>query len=434
MDSDLIDATGQVADPTILLDEARGQSSGRSSWITGILRKRVHSELAKFTRGELSIIEPGRRVSFGKEREGETTATLYVHHERFYRRLAFGGSLGAAESFLAGDWHSPNLTELVRLFIQNRESFGRFEDSWLTRLLMGITSLQSRFNKNTTKGSRRNIRAHYDLGNDFFQLILDPSMAYSSGIFPRSTSTLQEASEHKFEVIATKLDLKADEQVLEIGCGWGGLATWIAKNYGCRVTGVTISDEQFAFAKSRVRSEGLEDRVEIRLQDYRELEGQYDKLISVEMIEAVGHEYLGAFFRACSQSLKSSGLALIQCITIADPLYDAYRRSVDFIQKYVFPGGLLPSLSRMVDTVKKSTDLRVHSWSQFPQHYAQTLRSWKQRLDSSRGEIRKLGYSEELLRVWDFYLAYCEGAFLEEQISVGHLMLAKPDYRMPACP
>jgi cyclopropane-fatty-acyl-phospholipid synthase len=384
--------------------------------------------LASLAEGELSIVERGHTQRFGQPAPDLLAATIHVHHPAFYRRLLAGGSIGAAESFMDGEWTTDDLTALVRLMARNQQATGALETA--TRFIaQPLLKLGHALRRNSTAGSRRNIAAHYDLGNEFFALWLDPTLAYSSAIFERSEMSLHEAQLAKFDRLCRKLDLLPSDHLLEIGCGWGGLAIHAATHYGCRVTAATISREQFALATERVRRAGLADRVTIVCEDYRRLTGQYEKLISVEMIEAVGHRYLPTFFAACSRLLKPDGLMALQVITIADRLYDRYLRSVDFIQRYIFPGGHLPSIAAMTGAIKSSSDLRLIQLEDLPSHYARTLAAWRTTFFQSENKLRDLGLDDRFLRMWHFYLAYCEAGFREEQIGLAHLVLAKPRRR-----
>ncbi|MEP2617567.1 MAG: cyclopropane-fatty-acyl-phospholipid synthase family protein, partial [Marinomonas sp.] len=287
-----------------------------------------------------------------------------------------------------------------------------------------------RMNANTKKGSKDNISAHYDLGNDFFFLFLDPTMMYSSAIYPQQEASLEEAAVHKLDRICQKLQLTEADHLLEIGTGWGGMAIHAAKHYGCKVTTTTISKEQYEFAKERVEAEGLQDKITLLLKDYRDLEGQYDKLVSIEMIEAVGHEYYDSYFSKCSELLKPHGVMVIQAITIADQRYDYARRSVDFIQRYIFPGGCLPSNQVIAHKIASKTDMQIVGLEDITEHYAKTLADWRTRFHEARHHVLDMGFDDVFCRMWDFYLAYCEGGFKERAISTGQFVFAKPEHRL----
>ena len=289
-----------------------------------------------------------------------------------------------------------------------------------------------RLNRNSKTGSRRNIAAHYDLSNDFYELFLDETMTYSSGVFNDESATMRDASVEKYDRLCRKLDLSEQDHLLEIGTGWGGFSIHAAKNYGCRITTTTISAEQHRYAKERIQSEGLDGQIELLSKDYRDLNGVYDKLVSIEMIEAVGHQYLPTYFQQCSNLLKPNGLFAFQAITIPDQRYDSYRRSVDFIQKYVFPGGFLPSVGALSLAVGKYTDMHWIHYEDFAEHYATTLKNWREKLFENVAAVRELGMSDSFLRLWEFYLCYCEGGFREKQIGVAQVVLEKPENRRPA--
>jgi cyclopropane-fatty-acyl-phospholipid synthase len=322
----------------------------------------------------------------------------------------------------------------MRLFLVNRDAMDLIE-SGMARATTPLLKLAHWYHRNTRTGSRRNIHAHYDLGNDLFQLFLDPTMMYSAAVFPRPEATLEEASVHKLDLICRKLELEPSDHLLEIGTGWGGLALHAARSYGCRVTTTTISRNQFDFATRRISDAGLSDRVTVVGEDYRDLKGQFDKLVSVEMIEAVGHRYLPTYFRVCSERLKPAGRMLLQSIVIADRHYAQARRSVDFIQKYVFPGGALPSASAILSSVARCTDLQLTGLHDIGQDYARTLSIWRERFLGRLADVRRLGYPDEFARMWEWYLAYCEGGFVERAISAVQLVFDKPDCRLraPGC-
>ena len=396
------------------------------SWSDRLLRTLLQRRLAKLRGGSLVIRDALGEECFG-ERGAALTAHVEIHHPRFYRRVLFGGGLGAAESLMDGDWTSRNLTALVRLFIRNIELSDRW-DAGLAALRSLAARLEHAFRRNTRRGSLQNIRAHYDLGNDFYRLMLDETMSYSCGIFQRPQSTLHEASLAKLERVCRKLDLRPTDHLLEIGGGWGGLALYAAENYGCRVTTTTISQEQYDLARERVRERGLADRVVVLKQDYRDLTGSYDKLVSIEMIEAVGHEYFATFFRKCSELLKPDGQMLLQGIVIKEQRYRTHLKRVDFIRKYIFPGGCLPSSLALGQAASSASDLQLTHLEDMTPHYVRTLECWRSRFHQRVGDVRSLGYSEAFIRMWDYYLCYCAAAFAERQIQTVQLMFARPGW------
>jgi cyclopropane-fatty-acyl-phospholipid synthase len=390
-----------------------------SDWAQAALRR----ALAQLTDDQIILQTPGRLEVFGQA--GGLTATVTVHDPRFFSRVLTGGSLGAAESWMDGDWTCDDLVALVRIFLRHPAAMQRLDTSfsWGKRLLAAVQHL---WRRNTRRGARRNIQEHYDLGNDFFALMLDETLSYSCAIFPRPEASLGEASRAKLERVCRKLELGPSDHLLEIGTGWGGLALYAAQRYGCRVTTTTISPAQHRLAQQRVAEAGLADRVQVLLADYRDLTGQYDKLVSIEMIEAVGYEYFETFFRQCARLLKPQGRMLLQAIVIRDPLFAAHRHSVDFIRTYVFPGGCLPSITALGQAMQRACDWRLLHLEEMSAHYVRTLQAWRQRFTAQRDQVRALGYSERLIRQWEYYLCYCEAAFAQRQVNVVQMLLAPP--------
>ncbi len=393
-------------------------------------RRLFLTRLESLERGELTLVENGARRTFGRRTaDCDLHATLEVLHPQTYADVAFGGTVGGGEAYMQGHWRTDDLTALVRLFIVNREVMESMEGG-AARAVAPMRRALHWANRNSRDGSRRNIAAHYDLGNDFFALFLDETLAYSCGVFEREDATLHEAQLAKFDRICRRLRLTAADHLLEIGTGWGGLA--IHARYGCRVTTTTISREQHALAAQRIAQAGLEDRVTLLLEDYRDLDGSYDKLVSVEMIEAVGHQYLDDYTAQCSRLLAPEGAMLLQAITIQDQFYEAALESVDFIQRYIFPGSFIPSVTAIVDSVRRSTDMKVFHLEDIGPHYATTLGRWRTSFLARLDDVRRLGYPESFLRMWDFYLCYCEGGFLERQLGDVQMLLTKPRCRLPA--
>lgn len=384
------------------------------------------SRLHQLRTGLLRLHDDEHQARFGPGRGGELQAEIRVHDLRFYRTLALRGTMGAAEAYLNGWWSSPDLVGLFRLLTHNAGVLLGL-DGVLARCLGKLNSWANLWRRNTPRGSRRNIAAHYDLGEDFYALFLDETLTYSAGVFTDPECTLAEATWEKYDRICRKLQLAPDHHVLEIGSGWGGFALHAARHHGCRVTTTTISTRQFAYARERVRRAGLEGRVTVLGEDYRNLKGTFDHLVSVEMVEAVGHEYLDTFFRKCSRLLRPEGMLLVQAITLPDHRFASYIRSVDFVQKYVFPGGCLPSVSALSQAVGRATDLRFLHLEDFGSHYAETLARWRQRFWRNIDQVRSLGFDERFIRLWHYYLCYCEAGFRENQIGVAQLVLAKPN-------
>jgi cyclopropane-fatty-acyl-phospholipid synthase len=405
------------------------KQKSRSKWVANFAKAQILKQLQRLVQGQLTLIDGDERHQFGNSTT--LNATIYVHDPRFYGEIAFGGSIGAGEAYMLGYWTSDNLTDVVRMMVVNQAVMDSLEGcyQWLTKPFMQVLHW---LNSNTTEGSRKNIAAHYDLGNDMFALFLDPTMMYSSGMFDAQTQSLQAASELKLKTICDKLDLQPTDQVVEIGTGWGGFAIYAATHYGCHVTTTTISKQQYELAKARVASAGLNDKITLLLEDYRHLEGTYDKLVSIEMIEAVGHKFYDTYFAKVGALLKPNGLALIQAITIVDQRYEAAKTSVDFIQRYIFPGSCIPSNTAMLNSITKKSDLRLFDLEDIGPHYATTLRLWRENFFANIEAVKKLGYSSEFINMWDFYLSYCEGGFEERALGDVHLLLAKPDNRRAA--
>jgi cyclopropane-fatty-acyl-phospholipid synthase len=400
--------------------------AAKPAFLEGVAQRAVRQRLANIQRGSL-VISDGLTI----DRYGAASAqhplneTVRVHDPRFYSEMAFGGSIGAGEAYMQGYWSTDDLTAVMRIILQNREVLDGMETGW-TRLTEPVRKALHWAARNTRSGSSRNIQAHYDLGNDFFKLFLDPTMMYSSAIFEHEGMSLEAASIAKLDRICRKLDLKPGDRVIEIGTGWGGFALHAAQNYGCRVTTTTISPSQHAMARERVAAAGLNDRITLLQQDYRDLTGQFDKLVSIEMIEAVGHQYYGTFFRKCSELLKPDGTMLLQAITIADQRYEAAKRSVDFIQRYIFPGSCIPSVTALCSSITRASDMRLFHLEDIGPHYALTLRRWRENFDAHLAEVHALGYPESFIRMWAFYLCYCEAGFMERVIGDVQMLLVKP--------
>lgn len=394
-----------------------------------ICRNLMLSYLAKLQQGCIELVEDHDKQLLG-DPQADLRVTLTIVDPAFYQKLVLGGSVGAGESYIEGHWRTDNLTALVRIFARNMTLLDQLESGW-ARISKPALKLLNWRNSNSKAQSKKNISAHYDLGNSMYQLFLDQSMMYSSAIYPSAQSTLAEAQQHKLKLICDRLQLKASDHLMEIGTGWGSLAIFAAKNYGCRVTTTTISREQYDYAKTQIAAAGLEQQITLLFQDYRELTGQYDKLVSIEMIEAVGHEYLDGYFAKCSSLLKADGLMLLQAITIADQRYEFYRREVDFIKKFVFPGGCLPSMLRMTQAAAQHTDLVIRQVQDIGLDYARTLADWCSNFMAARDAVHQLGFDDRFVRLWHFYLCYCEGGFLERATSAVHLVLSKPGHRQP---
>jgi len=413
---------------TTLIHSALRVASPRGNWLATLGRKLVLRQLQQLHTGTLTLTEGTTQHNFG---HGLPQVYLSVHHPSFYADLAFGGSIGAGEAYMAGAWTCNDLTGLIRLMALNQDVLDSMEGglaAFAAPLRKGLHWL----NRNSRDGSRRNIGAHYDLGNDFFRLMLDDTMMYSCGIFETAQSTLREASLAKLDAICRKLDLQPTDHLLEIGTGWGGFAMHAAQHYGCKVTTTTISRNQYDLARERIAAAGLEDKITVLLEDYRDLTGTYDKLVSIEMIEAVGHQYYDTYFAKCGQLLKPEGQMLLQAITIADQRYESARRSVDFIQRYIFPGCTIPSNTAMLDSITRSSDLKLIHLEDIGPHYATTLARWRDNFFANIEQVRAMGYPESFIRMWEFYLCYCEGGFAERALGDVHMHLVKPGCRAMA--
>ncbi len=394
-----------------------------------IAKKLLLSNLAKLKKGCLILLDGDEQYYLGQDPlTADFSAEIRVNHPAFYTDVVFAGSVGAGEAYMSGYWVSPDVTQVVRLFSKNIDLLNRMDNnqSWLSKLSL---KLFHGFNRNSRDGSRKNISAHYDLGNDFFSLFLDDTMMYSSAIYPTAESSLGEASIYKLKVICEKLELSEKDHLLEIGTGWGGMAIYAAKHYGCRVTTTTISKEQREFAIKQIEAENLADKITVLFDDYRDLKGQFTKLVSIEMIEAVGHEHLNDYFQVCSRLLKPDGLMLLQSITISDQRYEQAKKSVDFIQRYIFPGGCLPSLSVIQQAVARETDMQTLAVEEIGEDYAQTLLHWRQAFVAKLDQVKKQGFDQRFIRMWEYYLCYCEGGFRERVIGTAQLVFAKPEYR-----
>ena len=405
------------------------KSAVKNKWLQNYARKQVLARLASLQIGQLTIIENGTQHTFGSDIN--LAATITVNDAHFYGEIAFGGSIGAGEAYMLGYWQANDLTKVIRIMAANQNVMDALEGGfkWASKPFLKVMHY---LNRNTADGSRKNIAAHYDLGNDFFKLWLDPSMMYSAAVFEPKDCSLEAASFKKLKIICDKLDLKPADHVVEIGTGWGGFAIYAAKNYGCKVTTTTISKQQYDEALLRVKAENLQHKITLLLNDYRDLTGQFDKLVSIEMIEAVGHQFYDIYFKKVSELLKPEGLALIQAITITDQRFEAAKNSVDFIQRYIFPGSNIPSNTAMLQSITKSSDMRLFDLEDIGPHYATTLRKWRENFFANSDAVRKLGYSEEFIRMWEFYLCYCEGGFAERALGDVHLLLAKPENRRNA--
>jgi cyclopropane-fatty-acyl-phospholipid synthase len=378
---------------------------------------------AKLKRGTLDVtLLDGRVIRFGGVEPGPAAA-MVLHNYDFAARLIRSGDLGVAEAYLRGDWDTPDLTQFLYLFCVNHELIQRM---LLDKPLVRFTQMVRHwFNRNTKRQARRNIYAHYDIGNAFYSAWLDPSMTYSSALYEDDTPDLTAAQHNKYRRLAEAIDLQPGQKLLEIGCGWGGFAEYAARTFGAKVVGLTISKEQRDFAQQRIQAAGLNDRVEIRLQDYRDERERYDRIASIEMIEAVGEEFWPNYFSQLRDRLLPGGLAGIQAITIRDSSFPEYRKEVDFIQRYVFPGGMLPS-PQVLKSLGERFGVPVIRERVFGQDYAKTLATWRNNFRNAWPNLMPLGFDERFRRLWEYYLAYCEAGFLSGNIDVRQVVFAKP--------
>ena len=413
----------------IIPSEAKAPGELKERKFDRAARKAVLSLLKKLKCGRIAIIEDDHRYVFGEESSRAVLkADITVHHSQFYSRIFFGGSIGAVEAYMEGLWSTDDLTMVMRILAINQKAFEDMEKG-LARLTAPLYKLYHLARKNTKVGSRKNILAHYDLGNDFYSLFLDDTMTYSCGIFKHEQSTLEEASQAKYDRICRMLKLKPGHRVVEIGTGWGGFAVHAAKNYGVHVTTTTVSEKQYRYASKRFRKGGLENQITLLKNDYRDLRGKFDRLVSIEMIEAVGHHYYNLFFQTCSRLLQDDGLMALQAITIGDHIFDRHKRSVDFIKRYIFPGSCIPSVTAISKATARATDLRMLHLEDITPHYARTLREWRRRFFANIDKVRDRGYPETFIRMWEYYLCYCEGGFAERYIGDVQMLFAKPLYR-----
>jgi len=395
------------------------------------LRTRLLRQMAYLRDSQLRIVDALGDVTLGTpaDNSSETLhATVHVFDASFYRQVAVNGSVGAGEAYMDAAWTCDDPVALMRMLVRNRDLLDAMETG-LARLGGWAMRAWHALNRNTRDGSRRNIAAHYDLGNDFFRLFLDENLMYSSAIYTRADDTLEAASTRKLDAICAKLALNANDRVVEIGTGWGGFAIHAAQRHGCHVTTTTISREQFDLARTRVHAAGLNDHVEVLLRDYRDLDGRYDKLVSIEMIEAIGHQYLDSYFGKVGALLEPDGMALIQAITIEDHRYAQALRAVDFIKRYIFPGSFIPAVSAMLESAARTSDLKLFHLEDIGPSYALTLAAWRERFHAHITQVRALGYGERFVRMWDFYLAYCEAGFRERSTGDVQMLLVKPGCR-----
>ena len=401
--------------------------TAKRTWYETMVLKFV----ANMDKGNLTLTMPDGETIYTGTGEGNINAVITITDKRFFEKCVLFGDIGFGEAYMLGYWHTDSITNVIKWFLLNVDSAPSISG---TKVKAGALNLLKLFNrvghirrKNDMDRAKENISEHYDLNNDFFKLFLDPSMTYSSAYFKEEGLSLQEAQMAKYQNLCDNLKLKPADHVLEIGSGWGGNAIFMAKKYGCKVTTVTISEEQYKFAKERIAEEGLSDKIDLKLADYRTLDGQFDKIISIEMLEAVGHEFLDAYFKKCNDLLKPKGILGFQVITSPDSRYDSIRKGVDWIQKHIFPGTLLPSVSAINTSINRTGELTLMNLKEFGLHYAVTLKMWREKFEEQVNEVKKLGFDEVFIRKWNYYLSYCEAAFAMRNIYVMQLIYARPN-------
>ena len=399
----------------------------KSTFLTSIFKSGLQKKFKNLKTGHISVNDGDETFTFGDSNSDEKVS-VDIHSQEFYVMTGSGGALGIAEAYVAGYWSSDDVVKLFQIIIRNRDILLSLEKGF-AKLVKPINKMIHRGRQNTLKGSKENILAHYDLSNDFYKLWLDPSMTYSCAFFNNDSVTLEEASIEKLDRICRKLDLSEDDSVLEIGTGWGSFSIHAAKNYGCKVTTTTISDAQFDYARSRIKDEGLESKITLINKDYRDLDGKYDKIVSIEMIEAVGYEYIPDYFSKLSSLLNSNGLVALQGITYNDQNFEVYKDSVDFIKKYIFPGSCLISIAQIIDVIKKDTDLAMVDMEDITKHYAVTLNRWRKNFMDVIPKVKEMGYSQAFINMWEFYFLYCEAGFSERNIGDVQMIFAKSGSR-----
>jgi cyclopropane-fatty-acyl-phospholipid synthase len=391
--------------------------------------------LSKFKKGSLKITDPdGSMIIYGdttKEYSAFESAHITIKNYDFYKRCVYYGDIGFAESYLNSEWDTENIIQVISFFILNVEEnpsmSGSKKSLWRIKLFNFFNRLYHNSRENTITGSKKNIVEHYDLGNEFYKLFLDKTMTYSSALFKTHKETLEEAQIQKYDNICKNIQLNSNHHVLEIGSGWGGFSTYAAANYGCKVTTVTISDEQFRYTSELIKNKGLEDKIEILLCDYRNIKGKYDRIVSIEMLEAVGDKFLETYFAKCAEVLKKDGLLAFQVITSPDSRYEEFKTGIDYIQKYIFPGSLLPSIARMNQAINNTSELCLYKLEDMASDYAKTLKLWLETFDKNINHVRSLGFDEKFIRNWRYYLSYCSAAFAMRNISVIQAVYTRPN-------
>jgi len=395
-----------------------------------LYKQAVLGLLGKMELGRLNMNLPdGEVIRIGNG--NGINASMNIHSEDFFKKSVLYGDIGFGESYVDGDWDTDNITALIEWFLLNVENAPTISGSGVKTMAVNLLNILNKIRHltraNSLTGSRKNISEHYDLNNQFFSLFLDETMTYSSGYFIEGTEDLKQAQLNKYNRLCKQLKLKPTDHVLEIGCGWGSMSIYMARNYGCKVTAITISEEQYNYAKERIAQENLTDQVTVLLTDYRNLQNKFDKIVSIEMLEAVGHKYLGTYFSKCNQLLKKNGLLALQVITCPDSRYDSLRKNVDWIQKHIFPGSLLPSVAAINNAINKNSDFNLVDLKDFGLDYGKTLKIWKERFNKELQGIKQLGFDDRFIRKWNYYLSYCEAAFNMKNIYVMQLVYSRPN-------
>lgn len=383
---------------------------------------------SKIKKGTLEVVYKDGTIKLYGEKNVAEKITLEIYNNRFFSRTLLYGDIGFCESFIDKDFETSNLTKLLELALLNAQYLGTTsenEKNKLINLMPIFNKIKHSLRKNSKTNSRKNISAHYDLSNEFYKLMLDETMMYSSAVFSHKNQDLYEAQKNKLEKLSSKLNLKEGSKVLEIGSGWGAMALHLANDKGCEVTTVTLSVEQKKLCENRFKEHNIEDKIDILLKDYRDLNGKFDAIIAVEMFEAVGREYFHIFFKKCQELLKPNGVLVLQVITMPDQRYEAYSKGTDFIQKYIFPGGHLPSISKILEVTSKHTRLNLNHLEEFTEDYAKTLNIWHENFEKKLEEVKKLGFDEYFIRMWKMYLNYCEAAFLTRNINLHQLVFTR---------
>ncbi len=397
----------------------------------GFYEKVILSLFSKMEMGTLNITMPDGEIIRLGNGEGNIVANIEIKDYDYFKRCVLYGDIGFGEAYMDVQWETDNITNVIKWFIINIDNAPTVSGSNVQNLTLNILKIFNHIyhfkRANSVNGSRKNISEHYDLNNDFFALFLDPSMTYSSAYFKEEGMNLQQAQVEKYDRLCKQLNIQPSDHVLEIGTGWGGNAIHIAKTYGCKVTTATISEEQFKLAIERIEKENLSDKITVVLKDYRLLEGEFDKIVSIEMLEAVGHKFLDVYFKKCNELLKKDGILALQVITCPDSRYDSLRGGVDWIQKHIFPGSLLPSVSAINTAINNTGNLTMVDLKDMGLHYAKTLAIWRDQFNQNLAEVKQLGFDEQFIRKWNYYLCYCEAAFEMRNINVMQMVYSRPN-------